>query len=165
MPRAIVGPGSESKRSASIASSWRVMNLRCCATSVSASPCACRASASALPTPSAASSVIFASLKGLIFRRAGEAAAQLVGIAGFGDALARLAFDAQGEPERLCVRAHQLVVARYELARLVHPALAVADVPHLYKRRRIVGVELQRALAELFGVLDIVGAQDRKSTR
>src|SRR5262245_57662164 len=161
MPRTKVAPGSCSKRSCSSASSWRCANFRRCATSASASPCSSRARASSAPMPgataaSAAVSVILAFLQRLEFRRSRVAAAQLVGVALLRDALAQAALDAQRKPERLGVRRHQLVVARDQLARLVHVALAVADLAHLEERGRLVGLDLQRALEELLGLLQVV---------
>src|SRR5882672_7345358 len=115
MPRAMVGPGSSSKRSASSDSICRVMNLSCCATSASVRPCAWRASASALPTPS---SVKLASLHRLVLARAREAPPQLVRVVRLGVALAALALDAQREPQRLGRGRDQLVVAGNVTARL-----------------------------------------------
>src|SRR6185503_3642056 len=126
MPRAKVPPGSSSKRSSSSASSWRGANLSCCATCPRPSPSASRAARSSAPIPAA--SVKLAPLQRLVFERVGEAPAQLVGIALLGDALAEPALDAQREPQRLRVGGDQLVVARHQLPRLAHVALAVADL-------------------------------------
>src|SRR5688572_253733 len=151
MPRVMVGPGSASKRSCSRASSWRGMNFSCCATSASARPRASRAAASSWPTP--VRSVILAALQRLEFPRLRKAAAQLVGVGLLGDPLAELALDAQREPERLGARRRDLVVARDELARIVHAALAVADLRQVEKRGRLVGLQAQRALEVGLGVL------------
>src|SRR5258706_7652979 len=131
IPRAMVGPGSASKRSASSDSIWRGMNLSCCATSARPRPCASLASASALPTPSNASPVTepraallkLAPLQRLVLRRIGEAAAQLGSVARFGHALAALALDPQRQPQRLGGRGDELVVARHQLARIADIAL------------------------------------------
>src|SRR5438309_2134093 len=101
MPRAIVAPGSRSKRSCSSASSWRGANFSCCATSVMSSPHASRARSSSSPTPVTADSVKASPLQRLVLGGAWEAPAQLVGVRLLGDALAELAFDAQREPQRL----------------------------------------------------------------
>src|SRR5919109_1349866 len=124
MPRAMVGPGSRSKRSFSIDSIWRGANLSCCATSSMASPCASRASLRRAPTPvrlasARVSSVKFASLQRLVLGRRGKAPPELVGVALLGHALARFPFDAHREPQRLGARLRQLVVARHQPARLV----------------------------------------------
>src|SRR6185503_6618184 len=157
MPRAIVGPGSRSKRSCSSDSIWRGANLSCSATSSMARPCASRASFSRAPTP--LSSVKFSPLQRLILGRAGKAAPKLVGIALLGDALARPALDAQREPQRLGARIGQLVVARDQLARLVNLALLVADLAQVDERRGLVRLQAQRALEILLGLLRIVDAQ------
>src|SRR5256885_5445184 len=125
MPRTKVPPGSASKRSSSSASRWRWANFSCWATSASARPRLCRALASASPTPQATASVKIPSLHRLILGRAGEAAPQLARIAQSRGALAELALDAQPEPERLGARRHELVVARDQPARLLHPPLAI----------------------------------------
>src|SRR5262245_53827827 len=111
MPRAKVPPGRSSKRSASSASSWRRPNFSCCATSGSPSPRSCRAAARAAPTLPAASLIVPA-LQLAELLRAGEAPAELRGVALLGDALAQLALDAQREPQRLGARRDDLVVAR-----------------------------------------------------
>src|SRR5688572_27608152 len=157
MPRAMVGPGRRSKRSFSSDSIWRAANLSCCATSATASPCDSRAARSSAPMP--VSSVKLALLQRLVFGRAGKAAAQLVGVALLGHALSQPALDAQREPQRLRRRRRQLVVARYQPARLVDLALPVADLPELQQRDRLVGLQAQRALEELLGVLQVLGAQ------
>src|SRR3954464_15827001 len=113
MPRTKVPPGSWSNFSCSSASSWRGANLSCCATSPTDRPRASRASRRAVPMLRAAS-VKFAPLQRLVFRRAGEAPPQLVGVALLGHALTQLALDAQREPERFGARRHLLVVARHE---------------------------------------------------
>src|SRR5690606_7875757 len=156
MPRAMVGPGSEAKRSASSASICRGMNFSCCATSAISSPCASRACASARPTPSPSGSVKLPPLQGLVLGRAGEPAAQLVRERHLGRALPELALDAQREPQRLGARRDELVVLRDVAARRVHVALAVAHLPHGKERSRIVRVELERALEEAFGLLEVV---------
>src|SRR5438067_6430699 len=161
MPRAKVPPGRRSKRSCSSASSWRGANLSCCATSETDRPRASRAFFSSAPT----ASVIFTSLQPLVLARAGKAPAQLVGIALLGDALAELALYAQGQPQRFGVRRHQLVITRNQLARVVNIALAIADLAELQKRRRLVGVELQRALEKLLRVLDVVRAHAAHARR
>src|SRR5688572_12987052 len=126
MPRAMVGPGSRSKRSCSSDSICRGANLSCCATSSIARPCASRACLRDAPTPE--SSVKASPLQRLVFRRPGETPAQLVGVALLGHALAGPALDAQREPQRLRAGIGELVVARHEPARLVHLALLVADL-------------------------------------
>src|SRR3954468_23572704 len=156
MPRAMVGPGSSSKRSASSDSIWRGMNFSCCATSASVRPCAWRASASALPTPS---SVKLPSLERLVLSGVREAAPQLVGVAHFGGALAAAALDTHREPERFRGRRDELVMPRNEAARFGHVALAIADLAHLQEGSRIVRIEPQRALEELLRVLHVPGAQ------
>src|SRR5262245_12701339 len=144
MPRAKVAPGSASNCSCSSASSCRGANLSCCATSESASPRASRAAASSWPTPvrssAASASVIFAPQQRLVFGRLGEAPAQLVRDRLLLPALAEPALDAQREPQRLGVRSLHLVVARHQLARLADVALAVADLPELEERCRLVGL-------------------------
>src|SRR3989441_4719423 len=159
MPRAIVAPGSRSKRSCSSASSWRGANFSCCATSVISSPHACRARSSSSPTPVTDDSVKAAPLQRLVLRGAGEAPAQLVGVRLLVNALAELALDAQREPQRLGAGRDQLVVLRHELARLVEAALPVADLAEAQQRDRLFWIQAQRALEELLGVLEIVGAQ------
>src|SRR5688572_24328227 len=99
MPRAIVGPGSRSKRSSSRDSSRRA--------------------------PMPVRSVKAAPLQRLVLRRAGESAPQLVGVGLLRYAAAELALDAQREPQRLRARLTKLVVARNEAPRLVHLALLV----------------------------------------
>src|SRR4051812_27757376 len=157
MPRAIVGPGSRSKRSCSSDSIWRGANLSCSATSSMARPCASRACFSAAPMP--VDSVKASPLQRLVLGRARKAPPQLVGVALLGGALARLALDAQREPERLGVRLVELVVARDEAARLVDLALLVADLAEVEQRRGLVGLQAQRALEILLGLLRPVGAQ------
>src|SRR6185503_17902071 len=148
MPRAMVGPGSLSKRSCSRDSIWRGANFSCCATSSIARPCASRASRSLAPTPvrfapAAVGSVKFSPLQRLVLLRAREAAPKLVRIALLGDALARAALDAQREPERLGAGLGELVVARHEPARLVELALLVADLAQVDERRTLVGLKAQ----------------------
>src|SRR6185503_564285 len=159
MPRAKVAPGSCSKCSASRASRWRGANLRLCATSLNASPCASRAAASSCPTPVMTASVILALEERLVFRRLGIAAAQLVGEALLGHALAEPALDAQREPQRLGARRDDLVVLGHELAGLADPALLVADLAEVEQRGRLVGLELERALEERLGFLHLVDPQ------
>src|SRR5690349_15153506 len=108
MPRTKVPPGNASKRPASSASTWRGASLSWCATSERLRPWASRVLRSSAPT----ASVILALLQRLVFRRAGEAAPELVGVARLGDALAQPPLDTQREPQRFCARRHQLVVAR-----------------------------------------------------
>src|SRR6185295_14486713 len=134
MPRAMVGPGRRSKRSCSSDSIWRGANLSCSATSSMARPCASRACLSWAPMP--VSSVKVPPLQRLVLGGAGEAPPQLVGEALLGDALARLALDAQREPQRLGVPRVELVVLRHQAARLVHPALLVADLAEVDERLR-----------------------------
>src|SRR2546426_2949231 len=165
MPRAIVAPGSRSKRSCSSASSWRGANFSCCATSVISSPHASRARSSSSPTPVTADSVKAAPLQRLVLGGAGEAPAQLVGVRLLGDALAELALDAQREPQRLGAGRDQLVVLRHELARLVEAALPVADLAEAQQRDRLVGLQAQRARGELLRVLEIGGAPRRAARR
>src|SRR6266513_1892882 len=153
MPRAIVAPGSRSKRSCSSASSWRGANFSCCATSVMSSPHASRARSSSSPTPVTADSVKASPLQRLVLGGAWEAPAQLVGVRLLGDALAELAFDAQREPQRLGAGRDQLVVLRHELARFVEAALPVADLAEVQQRDRLVGLQAQRALEVLLGEL------------
>src|SRR5687767_5694125 len=142
MPRAIVGPGRRSNLSCSRASSWRGANLSSAATSAIAMPFASRARASSAPTER--ESVKVTLLQGLIFSRRREGAAQLVGEALLGDALAQLALDAQGEPQRLGAGQHQLVEARHQPPRLVELALAIADLAELQQRSGFVGLHLER---------------------
>src|SRR5256885_6715758 len=149
MPRAIVAPGSRSKRSCSSASSWRGANFSCCATSVISSPHACRARSSSSPTPVTDDSVKAAPLQRLVLGGAGEAPAQLVGIRLLGNALAELALDAQREPQRLGAGRDQLVVLRHELARLVEAALPVADLAEVQQRDRLVPGQGQGAPGEI----------------
>src|SRR6266566_428132 len=156
MPRAIVGPGSRSKRSCSSDSIWRGANLSCCATSSMASPRDSRACLSSAPMPS--SSVKAAPLQRLLFGRLREAPAQLVGVALFGHALAELALDAQRKPQRLRARLGELVVAGHELAGVLDGALPVADLAEVDQRRGLVRIQAQRALEELLGVLHVVHA-------
>src|SRR5574339_11718 len=143
MPRVKVAPGSASRFSCSSASSWRGENLSCCATSESASPRSSRTAASSWPTP--VFSVILPALQRQEFRRPREAAPQLVCQGLLLQALAELALDAHPEPQRLGARRDQLVVARHQLARLAHVALAVADLPEVQQRGRLVGLEAQRS--------------------
>src|SRR5262245_86404 len=157
MPRAMVGPGSRSKRSCSSDSIWRGANLSCSATSSMARPCASRAFLSWAPIP--VSSVKIPPLQRLVLGRARIAPPQLVGEALLGDALARLALDAQREPQRLGARLVELVVARDEAARLVHLALLVADLAEVEQRRGLVGLQAQGALEILLGLLRLTGAQ------
>src|SRR5262245_35589794 len=159
MPRAKVPPGRSPKRSASSASSWRRPNLSCCATSGSPRPRSWRAAASSAPTPvpaPAPSLFILAALHLAELLRLREAPAQLRGVALLGDALPLPALDAQREPERLGVRRHQLVVARHQRARILDPALPVADLAERQQRHRVVGLQAQRALEELLRVLDVL---------
>src|SRR5438270_2136435 len=165
MPRAIVAPGSRSKRSCSSASSWRGANFSCCATSVISSPHASRARSSSSPTPVTADSVKAAPLQRSVLAGVGEAPAQLVGVRLLGDALAKFAFDAQREPQRLGAGRDQLVVLRHELARFVEAALPVADLAEVQQRDRLVGLQAQRALEKLLGVLEVVGAQRANAGR
>src|SRR5919197_1487542 len=155
MPRTRGPPGSASKRPASSASTCRGASLSWCATSETVSPSASRALLSSAPT----ASVILTPLQRLVLRRAGEAAPELVAIALLGAALAEPALDAQCEPQRLGARRHELVVLRDELARVLRPALPVADLAKLEQRRRLVGIELQRALEKILRVLHVVLAQ------
>src|SRR5919201_1328010 len=164
MPRTKVPPGSASKRPASSASTCRGASLSWCATSETVSPSASRAFFSSAPT----ASVILAPLQRLVLGRPGEAAPELVGIALLGDALAEPALDAQREPQRFGARRHELVVPRDELARVLRPALPVADLAKLEQRRRFVGIELQRALEKVLRVFDVVltqAAQPRRRVR
>src|SRR5688572_27346754 len=157
MPRAKVAPGRASKRSCSSASSWRGANLRLCATSARASPRASRAAASSWPTPvMATASVILASLERLVFGGIGITPAQLVGEGLLGHALAQAALDAYRQPQRLGAWRGDLVVARHQLARLAHAALAVADLSEAEQRDRLVRLELERALEERLGVLHLL---------
>src|SRR6266850_888143 len=157
MPRAIVGPGSRSKRSCSSDSIWRGANLSCSATSSMPRPCASRACFSWAPIP--VSSVKVSPLQRLVLGGPRKAPPQLVGVALLGDPLARLALDAQREPERLGARLVELVVARDEAACLVHLALLVADLAEVEQRRRLVGLQAQRTLEILLGLLRLAGAQ------
>src|SRR5687768_881976 len=163
MPFANVAPGRAPNCSCSSASSWRGANLSCCATSASARPRASRAAASSCPTPVSAAavalSVKLASLERLVFLRLRVAAAQLVGIRLLLHALAHPALDAHRKPQRLGGRRHQLVVARHQLARLADVALPVADLAEADERRGLVGLELERALEERFGILELVHLQ------
>src|SRR2546425_4104686 len=159
MPRTKVPPGSRSKRSCSSASSCRGANFNCCATSEIDSPRASRAAFSPAPMDSlVASSVIFPPLQRLVFARAREAPAQLVGVALLGDALAQFAFYAQSEPQRFGAWRHQLVITRNELARVADITLPIADLAELQQGGRLIGIELERALEEFLGVLDVVAA-------
>src|SRR6185295_461817 len=157
MPRAIVGPGSRSKRSCSSDSIWRGANLSCSATSSMARPCASRACFSWAPIP--VSSVKVSPLQRLVLGGPRKAPPQLVGVALLRDALARLALDAQREPQRLGARLVELVVTRDEAARLVHLALLVADLAEVEQRRGLVGLQAKRALEILLGLLRLAGAQ------
>src|SRR5688572_29281837 len=150
MPRAIVGPGSRSKRSCSSDSIWRGANLSCCATSSTASPDASRAAFSSAPIP--VSSVKFSPLQRLVFGRARVAPAQLRRVALLRDARARATFDLEREPQRLRARIRQLVVARNQPARLLHLPLLVTDLAQIEQCRGLVGLHLQGALEELLGV-------------
>src|SRR3990172_1272245 len=167
MPRTKVPPGRASKRSCSRASSWRAPNLSCCAMPASDSPCACRARASSSPTPvfSGAVLVILPALQRLILARLGVAPPQLVGEARFGDALAELSLGSHRQPKRLRRRRDQAVEATHQLAGLLEAALAVADLAELQQRRRLVGLDLQRALEELLRVLEIVDAHHAQPRR
>src|SRR5690349_21086837 len=158
MPRAKVPPGRRSKRSCSSASSWRGANLSCCATSESARPRASRARCSSAPTLSALS-VIGPLLQGACLGRPGEAPAQLLGIAALGEPVACAALDPHAEPQRFRALALHLVVAVHEAARLVDAPLPIADGGELERRGRLVGLQAQRPLEELVGVLDVVLAQ------
>src|SRR5678816_3516253 len=159
MPRTKVPPGSASKRSCSRASICRAANLSCCATSVSASPRSSRTRASSAPAPLMTASVILASLQRPVLGRTRVAPTQLVGEALLRDALAEPALDAQREPQRFRARRDHLVVARHQATRFVHVALAVADLAELQQRRCIVGLEPERALEELLGILGVAAAQ------
>src|SRR2546426_4149896 len=145
MPRAIVGPGSRSKRSFSSDSIWRGANFSCCATSSVVSPRASRACFSSAPTPISevttplAALLKIAPLQRLVFRRARIAPSQLVGVALLGDALAGLALDPQRQPQRFGAGIGQLVVSGNQLARLLDLALAVADLAEIDQRRGLVG--------------------------
>jgi hypothetical protein len=75
-----------------------------------------------------------------------------------GGSLAELALDAQCEPQRLRTRFAELVVARHEAPRLVHLALLVADLAQIDQRCRLVGLEAQRSLEELLGLLGVLRA-------
>src|SRR5918992_4731548 len=132
MPRAIVGPGSRSKRSCSSDSICRGAYLRLCATSSIARPCASRACRRRAPIP--VSSVKLTPLQRLIFGGARETPPQLVGVALLGNALARFFLDAQRKPQRFRARLRELVVARDVLARLLDASLAVADLAEVEKR-------------------------------
>src|SRR5438034_1499113 len=110
MPRAIVAPGSRSKRSCSSASSWRGANFSCCATSVISSPHACRARSSSSPTPVTDDSVKAAPLQRLVLGGAGEAPAQRVGVRLHGNALAELALHEHRQPARFGTAHDQLVL-------------------------------------------------------
>src|SRR5947208_1749442 len=159
MPRTKVPPGRRSKRSCSSASICRGANLSCWATSEIDSARASRAAFNPAPMDSLITgSVIVPPLQRLIFARAREAPAQLVGIALLADALAQPAFYAQGEPQRFGAWRHQLVITRNELARVADITLPIADLAELQQGGRLVGVELERALEEFLGVLDVVGA-------
>src|SRR5918912_2942695 len=124
MPRRNVGPGSESKRPASIASTCRAASFNWCATSETVKPSSSRALFNSAPI----ASVILSPLQRLVFGRGREAPAQLVRVALLGDALTEPALDAQPEPERFGARRDELVMAREQLPRLLDAALAVADV-------------------------------------
>src|SRR3972149_3189740 len=130
MPRAKVPVGSSSKRPCSSASICRAANLSCWATSATDKPCAARARASSSPTPAAASSlsVIFPALQLLVFARGGKPPPQLVGKAGFGDAFAELSLDPQRKPQRFRRRLADSCVTPDQFARLLEPALPVADL-------------------------------------
>src|SRR2546428_8715617 len=159
MPRTKVPRGSRSRRSCSSASGCRGANLSCCATSEIDNPRASRAAFSPAPMDSViASSVIVPPLQRLVFARAREASAQLVGVALLGDALAQFALYAQGEPQRFGAWRHQLVITRNELARVVDITLPIADLAELQQGGRLIGVELERALEEFLGVLGVVAA-------
>src|SRR2546430_15062104 len=158
MPRAIVAPGSRSKRSCSSASSWRGANFSCCATSVISSPHARRARSSSSPTPVTDDSVKAAPLQRLVLGGAGEAPAQLVGVRLLGNALAELALDAQREPQRFGAGRDQLVVLRHSLARLVEAALPVADLAEAQQRDRAFRVPSPMGLVRLIRDLGIVGS-------
>src|SRR4051812_15829359 len=145
MPRAKVPPGNSPKRSASSASSWRMPNLSCCATSGSPRPSACRAAASSAPTPRAACGAApsstasgtllkLASLQFAELVRCGESPAQLGAVALLGGALTGLALDAQRQPQRFRARRGDLVVAQDQGARVVHSPLLVADLAELQQR-------------------------------
>src|SRR5258706_16282532 len=115
MPRAKVPLGRSSKRSCSMASICRAANLSCRAMSAIDRPSAARpfASSSPTPTPARASatsvlSVIFPALQLLVLARGGKAPPQLGRVAGFGNAFAELALDAQAEPQRLRRRLDEL---------------------------------------------------------
>src|ERR1044071_2264136 len=137
----MVGPGRRSKRSCSSDSIWRGANLSCSATSSMERPCPSRACFSWAPIP--VSSVKVSPLQRLVLERARKAPPQLVGEALLGDALARLPLEPQREPQRLGARLVELVVLRHQAARLVHPALLVADLAEIEQRRRLVGLQTQ----------------------
>src|SRR5215213_9538487 len=168
MPRANVPPGKSPKRSASSASSWRMPNFSCWATSGRPRPRSCRAAASSAPTPRAASGAPPSTASGTLLKLASLQLAELVrcrvpapqlrGIALLGAALTRLALDAQGEPERLGARRRHLVEALDECARVVHAALLVADLAKLQQRARLVGFHLERALEKFVGVRGVLQA-------
>src|SRR5688572_556510 len=163
MPRAKVAPGRASKRSCSSASSWRGANLRLCATSANARPRASRAAASSCPTP--VISVKLASLQGLVLRRGGITPAQLVRVGLLGHPVPQPVLDAQREPQRFGARGDELVVARDQPARLAGVALLVADLAEVEQRCRLVGLGLERALEERFGVLGALQLEGAHSRR
>src|ERR1051326_3622422 len=149
MPRAIVGPGSRSKRSCSSDSIWCGANLSCSATSSMARPCASRACFSAAPMP--VNSVKVSPLQRLVHWGARKSQPQLVGEALLGDIRDGLAHNAQRQPKRLGAPLDELVVARDEQARLVHLALLVADLAEVEQCRGLVGLQAQGALEILLG--------------
>src|SRR3954453_114839 len=161
MPRTKVTPGSCSKRSSSSASTWRGASFRWWATSDIVSPSRSRAFLSSAPT----GSVILPPLQRLVFGRPGETPAQLVGVALLGHALAQVPLDAQCQPERLRGRRDELVVTRDQLSRLLVTALPGGAFAELEEGRRLVGVELQRPLEVILGLLGIVEAQAAQAGR
>src|SRR6185436_14053411 len=151
MPRANVPLGRASKRSCSIASICRAANLSCCATSAIDRPSAVRAAASSAPTPAgaagsatasvaSAASVILSALQLLVFARGGKTPPQLVCKVRFRGSFPELSLDAQREPQGLCRRLHDPIVAADELARVLEAALAVADLAQLQQGARLVGL-------------------------
>src|SRR5512135_562429 len=174
MPRANVPPGRRSKRSCSSASSWRAPNLSCWATSSIVSPRTARSRARISPIPSSrgiSSSrpstmlVIGAALQKPVLGRSRKVPAQLVGVARFGDGIAKLALDAQRQPKRLGGRGHAPVVAQRVPPSLLHVALPVADQPHLQQGARIVWLHAQRLLDELLRIVQLALAQRANSGR
>src|SRR5512147_1904656 len=124
MPRAKVPPGRRCSSPVSNASSCRGANFNCRAACSRVRPAAWRARASVAN----AVSLILAALQRLRLARGREAAPQLVRVGELGGALAEVALDAQGEPQRLRGRLDQIGVAREELARLAVPSLPIAQL-------------------------------------